>query len=154
MNATKDKVIQWAKDRNIIPNSTTRTQCLKAVSEIGELADALIKHDVEAIKDAAGDIMVCFYIASYLQRTTTDQICINQLVQLLSYVYKCTGSCTQGLHQDNEADPLHILEWIIEGYDLTLNECIDSAYNVIKDRKGTLLENGVFVKQEVQLELF
>lgn len=153
MNATKDKVIQWAKDRSIIPNSTTCAQCLKAVSEIGELADALIKHDVEAIKDAAGDIMVCFYIASYLQRTNTDQLFINQLLQPLLYVNACTGSRTWVLY-DDDVEPLDVLEWIIEDYDLTLNECFDSAYNVIKDRKGTLLENGVFVKEEVQLEMF
>lgn len=31
---------------------------------------------------------------------------------------------------------------------ISLRECLDGAYNEIKDRKGTLLENGVFVKEE------
>ena len=31
--------------------------------------------------------------------------------------------------------------------DIDLVSCIKSAYNEIKDRKGTLLPNGVFVKQ-------
>lgn len=33
----------------------------------------------------------------------------------------------------------------LRGLDLT--DCLASAYNEIKDRKGTLLENGVFVKE-------
>jgi len=53
------EVIRWAEDRKIIPNSTPQAQLLKAVSEMGELADATMKSDVPAIKDAVGDVMVC-----------------------------------------------------------------------------------------------
>lgn len=31
--------------------------------------------------------------------------------------------------------------------DLNLTTCLESAYDQIKDRKGTLLANGVFVKE-------
>jgi len=89
---THEKIIQWAKDRKIIPNSSTRIQCLKAVSEIGELADALIKHDVEAIKDAAGDIMVCMYIAKYLSDDRLMNRCelaaVKDMVTSLSMLIK------------------------------------------------------------------
>ena len=53
------KIIQWSEQRRIIPNSTPDVQLLKAVSEMGELADATIKDDKEAIVDAVGDVMVC-----------------------------------------------------------------------------------------------
>ena len=53
------KIIQWAEARKIIPNSTPDTQLLKAVSELGELADATIKKDRENIIDSVGDVMVC-----------------------------------------------------------------------------------------------
>lgn len=33
----------------------------------------------------------------------------------------------------------------LEGFEITA--CLESAYNEIKDRKGTLLPNGVFVKE-------
>lgn len=33
-------------------------------------------------------------------------------------------------------------------HDLTLEECLHAAYQEIKDRKGTLLPNGCFVKEE------
>ena len=148
---TQEKIIQWAKDRKIIPNSSTRIQCLKAVSEIGELADALIKHDVEAIKDAAGDIMVCMYIADELKISTE---CLKAM-----YSVRCMLAELRELVESPHAGtPFFIttglLTHIIEPYNLTLDECIDSAYEVIKDRKGVLLENGVFVKDESQKELF
>ena len=53
------KIIQWAEARKIIPNSNPESQLLKAVSEMGELADATIKKDQEAVVDAVGDVMVC-----------------------------------------------------------------------------------------------
>ncbi len=53
------RIIQWAEARKIIPNSNPESQLLKAVSEIGELADATIKKDREAIVDSVGDVMVC-----------------------------------------------------------------------------------------------
>ena len=147
---TQEKIIQWAKDRKIIPNSSTRIQCLKAVSEIGELADALIKHDVEAIKDAAGDIMVCMYIADYLSDDRLIDKCelssVSDILTSLSFLIK--------FHVVVEPNINDVITRIIEPYNLTINECIDSAYEVIKDRKGVLLENGVFVKDESQKELF
>ena len=149
---THEKIIQWAKDRKIIPNSSTRIQCLKAVSEIGELADALIKHDVEAIKDAAGDIMVCMYIANYLSDDRLIDKCelaaVSDILTSLLMLIKFNAVVRQSESIGQ------ILTRIIEPYNLTLDECIDSAYEVIKDRKGTLLDNGVFVKDESQKEPF
>ena len=53
------KVIRWAEERKIVPNSTPQAQLLKAVSEMGELADATTKNDREAAMDAVGDTLVC-----------------------------------------------------------------------------------------------
>ncbi len=61
------KIIQWAEQRRIIPNSTPDVQLLKAMSEMGELADATIKHDKEAVIDAVGDVMVCLINYCVLQ---------------------------------------------------------------------------------------
>lgn len=91
------KVLRWAEDRRIIPNATPHSQLLKAVSEIGELADAEGKRDIEAIKDAVGDVVVC----------------------LINY-------CALR--------------------DLDLTQCLAGAYEQIKDRKGTLMADGTFVK--------
>lgn len=92
------KVIEWAQERKIIPNAKPHTQLLKAVSELGELADAEIKGDRVGMIDGLGDVLVC----------------------LINYA-------------------------ALNG--LTLRQCLEFAYLEIKDRKGTLLENGTFVKE-------
>lgn len=91
------QVLQWAEARRIIPNATPASQLLKAVSEMGELADAEGKRDLDAIKDAVGDVLVC----------------------LINY-------CALR--------------------DLDLVQCLEGAYEQIKDRKGTLMPDGTFVK--------
>ena len=90
-------IIQWAEARKIIQNSNPESQLLKAVSEMGELADATIKNDEEAIVDAVGDVMVCLVNYCALQ-------------------------------------------------DINLVDCMEVAYDQIKNRRGTLLPNGVFKK--------
>jgi len=92
------EIIRWAEARKIIPNSTPQAQYLKAVSEMGELADAINKKDMAATKDAVGDTLVCL---------------INMCALL----------------------------------DIDMIECLKGAYEEIKDRKGTLLPSGVFVKE-------
>ena len=52
-------VIRWAEQRRIIPNSTPQAQFLKAVSEMGELADGIAKNDRDLVEDSVGDALVC-----------------------------------------------------------------------------------------------
>ena len=91
------QIIRWAESRRIIPNSTPEVQLLKAVSEMGELADATLKKDREGMEDAVGDVMVCLVNYCALQ-------------------------------------------------DLNLVDCMEVAYDQIKNRRGTLLPSGVFQK--------
>ncbi len=91
-------VIRWAEARQIIPNATPASQLLKAVSEMGDLADAEGKRDLEAIQDAVGDVLVC----------------------LINY-------CALR--------------------DIDMVRCLAGAYDQIKDRKGTLMPDGTYVKE-------
>lgn len=90
-------VQSWADTRGIYDHSTSTAQLLKAISEVGELADAHAKNDRKEVIDAIGDVMVC----------------------LVNY-------CAME--------------------DLTLEQCCESAWNEIKNRKGRMIEGGVFVK--------
>lgn len=94
----EERVLQWATDRKIIPNSNPTAQLMKTMSELGELADATLKSDMAEIKDGVGDV----------------------LVTLLLYC-KLAGICP--------------------------TECLAGAYETIKDRKGTLTPEGIFVKE-------
>ena len=96
---TELEVIRWAEARGIVANSDSKTQLLKAVSEMGELADAIIKRDRPAIVEGIGDVLVCLILVGTLE-------------------------------------------------DTDLTKCLEAAYSEIKDRKGYLNKNGVFVKQE------
>ena len=92
------KVIRWAEDRLIIPNSNPRAQAEKTQEELFELNAALDMKDREAMKDAYGDILVTLIIGADLA-----------------------------------------------GLDMC--SCLEHAYQQIKNRKGFLNENGIFVKQ-------
>lgn len=96
--AVEIEVIRWSEARGIIANSDSKTQLLKAFSEMGELADAVNKRDLEGIKDGLGDVMVCLINVAALE-------------------------------------------------DLDLTKCLIHAYNEIKDRKGFLNKEGVFIKE-------
>lgn len=90
------KCAAWSWDRKIIQNSNKSVQCLKLVSEVGELADNIAKgRDVE---DDIGDCLVV----------------LNNLALM---------------------------------HNTTLELCLEVAYEDIKDRKGQMNENGVFIKE-------
>lgn len=97
-NMVELDVIRWSEKRGIIENSDSKTQLLKAVSEMGELADAIIKRDIDGIVDGLGDVLVCLINVAAIE-------------------------------------------------DLDLTRCLEHAYDQIKDRKGFLNSDGVFVKE-------
>lgn len=96
--ALEGLVISWAKARQIVPNSTPIAQAMKTVSELGELADAVLKRDEPGIRDGVGDVVVTLVI----------------LCELLG---------------------------------IRLTDCLAGAYDAIKDRRGILTPEGVFVKE-------
>lgn len=55
-------VLRWAEQKQILGKASPSTQMLKTTSEVGELADAIIKGDQRAQIDAIGDVMVCLII--------------------------------------------------------------------------------------------
>lgn len=60
----KEKILQWAKDKNILNPEGYQKQTLKLVSEVGELCDAIAKgNNIDQI-DAIGDIQVVLIILS------------------------------------------------------------------------------------------
>ena len=91
-------VIRWSEARGIIANSDSKTQLLKAFSEMGELSDAITKRDRDGIIDGLGDVLVCLINVAAIE-------------------------------------------------DLDLTRCLEAAYETIKDRKGYMNPEGVFVKE-------
>jgi len=67
-------ILEWSLDRGIIDYSTSQIQTLKAVSEMGELADAVAKG--EPVDDHIGDIIVCLTNIAYMNNTNLED-CIH-----------------------------------------------------------------------------
>ena len=61
------RIQDWAQNAGIYEHSTMQAQVLKGVSEIGELADAVIKGDLAGAEDAYGDVIVCLVNAAHMQ---------------------------------------------------------------------------------------
>jgi NTP pyrophosphatase (non-canonical NTP hydrolase) len=72
MNKLIEKVEQWARDRQIIPNSNPQSQLMKTMSELGELADATLKSDRAGVVDGIGDVIVTLIIYAALQGVTLE----------------------------------------------------------------------------------
>ena len=66
-------VEHWADARGIYEHSTLQAQVLKAVSEMGELADAAIKGDGAALEDAIGDVVVCLINTAFLAQVNMNE---------------------------------------------------------------------------------
>lgn len=89
----KTKILQWAKDKDILDKATPETQMLKTVEEVGELANALGKRDLEEIKDAIGDIAVTIIIQAELNGLNFDE-CLQSAYNVIS---KRTGRMENGI---------------------------------------------------------
>lgn len=92
----KKEILEWANNKNLLNPNNVKSQFIKTVEEVGELANSINKNKLDEAKDAIGDIYVTLVILS------------NQL----------------GLDIDN---------------------CIESAYNEIKNRTGKTVD-GTFIK--------
>lgn len=90
------QIQQWAIDRNL-QTSDKKSQLVKVVEEVGEVAAAIARGDDELLQDAIGDVFVTIVVLS-----------------------QCSG--------------------------LDFTECVQHAYNQIKDRKGKLVD-GIFIKE-------
>jgi len=58
MSDWKERIKQWASDRNLIEGSSPRKQMGKLIEECNELYEGLLDNDIADIKDAIGDTQV------------------------------------------------------------------------------------------------
>ena len=169
LNELTDLITQWGTDRFIVQNSTPFAQSRKTLEEVFELVEACSGYGVDDdsqhtdawlkdIKDAIGDIYV-----------TLVMVCAcNETPIRMDLMFAQAGSHGESpldslckLLPDLIADAEHqnvstritarrmvgFLEKIADEYGLDLVDCVEHAYGQIKDRKGHLRSDGVFVKE-------
>lgn len=158
MENLKELIIEWANQKGIIAQSNPQCQLLKTHEEIGELLKALQDDDLEEIKDAIGDIAVTLIIYAEMnhihhdrleltQTTKRDMEIQNLTLNILNefaylYAYPNVSKRIKGNHINDIFKYLHA---VAGKHDLTLRKCLKSAYNIIKDRTGKMID-GTFVK--------
>jgi len=74
LQEVESKIVNWSLDRGILTNGNAVTQCMKLMSEMGELADNLIKG--KDVKDDIGDCFVLLTNIARLKGTTLEE-CAN-----------------------------------------------------------------------------
>lgn len=139
---------QWAEDRNLIKGSTPRRQKLKLMEEFGELCGGIAKNKPDVIKDSIGD---CFIVITILNKQVgnpsdkvdvftfgDDELYIEDIVTHISEYFD--ESCLYPLEIVGD------LQIIAKQYGLDFKDCVQYAYNQVKNSKGKMVD-GFWIKE-------
>lgn len=144
----KPLIIDWSIDKKI---NNPDNQTLKFFEELGELAQGILKNDLVLIKDSIGDISVVLIILGYQKNFDYDfsyekgiEEAQNRVNKLDKHMLLCNLSVI-GLIETISC--FNILEALANKYDTTLIECLNIAWNEIKNRTGNTID-GNFIKDE------
>lgn len=150
MQELNTKVIQWANEKGILDNSNPLKQLKKTFEEVTELICGLIDKNPDEIKDAIGDVNVTLIILKKLSESHKADgdlsnsrvfMTINWIVEIFS---KLTKNKDVGLDIVRAQE---MLNRVAQENGTSLQECTQSAYEVIAQRTGKMV-NGVFVKND------
>lgn len=152
-------VIKWGEDRDLYHpehGATESSQILKFIEETGELAQGLLKNDRALIKDSIGDCQVVLINLAKMQDFDLSYFYDKENVKYIRDFF------TIGIHKGftesdimlnvfdslNNESIFHVIAFL-EAFSSKLGfgefECLNSAYEEIKDRKGKMM-NRAFVK--------
>ncbi len=126
MNLEKEfqPIRDWAKEKGILDKGDAKTQALKLIEEAGELAKAILNDDYDEFVDAIGDCTVV----------------LTNLAELGNKYFATYPDYYEDVAGDGGSRMLQ------PGNVISIEMCINSAYDVIKNRKGKM-ENGTFIKE-------
>ena len=156
-------ITQWGSDRFIVQNSTPFAQSRKTLEEVFELVDAVKDReygcDTTAIKDAIGDIyvtlvMVCACNDTPLRMDLDFAAIVSDEHDSLGYVCNLVPDLIRDCVEENASIRMTSRRMvcglfdICAEYGLDFVGCVEHAYDQIRNRKGYLRSDGVFVKEE------
>jgi len=98
LSELESKIILWAKDKGITSKDNAKNQFLKTVEEVGELASALAKNDLEEVKDSVGDIIVTLIILAEIKGFSATEALSN----VYDIIRKRTGKTVGGVFVKDE----------------------------------------------------
>lgn len=153
-------VVKWGDERGITFSANIKAQTLKVVEELGETFYACYNEDVTAVKDGIGDSLVTLIILSkQIDYDFTDSLdyltekihfkkenCLTELVIQGFLLAKNTLKQDTDKVISNIRAIVSILSDLSYHYQTSLDECLQVAWDVIKDRKGRTID-GTFIKE-------
>lgn len=172
LNELTGLITQWGVDRFIVQNSSAFAQSRKTHEEFCELIEAMaiMKNATPVnmddallmeccVKDAIGDIYVTLVMVCACNdtpiRMDLDFACVGGMNKgPLKYVESLIPDLIRDAVEDNTTVRITArrivcgLMALCDSMGLSFVECVEQAYDTIKNRKGTLREDGVFVKEE------
>jgi MazG nucleotide pyrophosphohydrolase domain len=136
-------IVEWATSKNIHFPECAPKQRLKLIEEVGELASAILKEDIDKQKDAIGDIFVVLIILSEQMQSDLEfefedirPLVKDNLFEYINHIINISGFLFS---------ELAILEELACILNLNLVDCANIAWKEIKDRQG-ITKNGTFIK--------
>lgn len=157
----EQEIVDWGMARGIIQDGNRLAQGLKTVSEIAELIDNVQKN--KPVLDDIGDIYVTIVMQAAMNNCSVEY-CIDENIDfdanpnkdiqlaemvldcamMLEYTYPDTVNGSE-LVQIYIANIFHGLQHMCAVFGIKMKDCVDVAYDDIKDRTGQMV-NGVFKK--------
>lgn len=132
----------WANEKGLLKKENAPKQYLKFLEEVGETAHEILHENWDKAKLEFGDIAVTAIILAKQLNITLNPIVRNIVSDSVDFNW----IFTEIKEFDIDFDFLIYLNSLSNLYKLDLTECLNLAWDKIKDRKGKT-ENGTFIKQ-------
>lgn len=146
LEEVKQAIEQWFITLGFDNKERAEKQYLKIIAEVGEMADALCKEDLENFKSEAGDVFVTI-VGYCLQKNDT---LFFEYISDEEFGYSSDiGMIIYEISTFEFHDTLRHLISICHSQNTTLLECATIAYNKIQGRleRGELsVKNGTVIK--------
>lgn len=169
-----ERVKGWSKERGILDNGKVETQITKFFEEFGEIATGISKNKPELIMDGIGDALVVLVNILELDKDkVTDGMTTAEIIERgLQLQVDDVADVEEHLNDAKYPHLLYLeaadlattffrselgivaLSWALHRlarlaiyYHLNIRHCFSLAWHEIKDRKGYLNADGIFVKE-------
>lgn len=150
------KIEQWAIDRELDKKATIEAQSIKTAEEMAELIIGISKDNIDVIKDSIGDVFVTLVIGNMIDEkldinkmlydTQVDMHAEKKSVLIRNLGIKIMQIIDKGYREGVVLWLIKKLKDVCRAYNLKFTDCIEIAYNEIKDRKGKTID-GQFIKE-------
>lgn len=117
------KIVRWGEARKIVQNSNVLAQAHKTLEEVGEKIEAAAKLDL---------------LAELIQK-------FPEIQEFKDFQNICERVAKEYVDAVGDVGVTQLIGCATA--DITYVECLEKAFNEIKDRKGHLRPDGVFVKE-------